>query len=446
MAEKIEDKQVFSLLEVTRSVQKTIARRYARTYWIKAEMNKLNHYIHSGHAYPDLVEKKDGKIVAEMRGTIWRSTYQRINTEFIKYLGEPLKDGITMIFEASITFHPMYGMGLNISDIDVSYVLGELEKEKKESIAKLKKEGLFHRNKQLPFPLIPKRLAIISVETSKGLSDFYKIIQNNPWGYKIETTLYPALLQGDKSIPSILHQLISIRNDLHEYDVVTIIRGGGGEVGLASYNNYQLAKAIALFPIPVLTGIGHATNETVCEMVAYKNAITPSSLAEIVLQKFHDFANVLRTAEQQIAYQVERQFAVEKQKITYNIHTINWRSQNLIQRKKQYLEHNMLQFIAGSTRLIEEQQRQIKNNKQQITTGSQRLIEDQKQIIANDKKILHLADPVKILQKGFALVWHEGKIITNTSQLKEGDIIRNQLRDGEVESEILKIKADDHRE
>lgn len=417
MSETIEDKQVFSLLEVTRSVQRTIAKRYARTYWIKAEMNKLNHYTHSGHAYPDLVEKKDGKIVAEMRGTIWRSTYQRINTEFVKYLGEPIKDGISLIFEASITYHPMYGMGLNIVDIDVSYVLGELEKEKKESIAKLKKEGLFDRNKKVPFPLLPKRIAIISVETSKGLSDFYKIIRNNPWGYKLEYTLYPALLQGDKSIPSILNQLASIRDHMEEYDVVTIIRGGGGEVGLASYNNYHLAKAVAQFPIPVLTGIGHATNETVCEMVAYKNAITPSNLAEFLLQHFNDFANILRTAEQQIAYRVERKFSVEREKISYNINTINWRSQNLIQRANQIIENNKIQVTAGSNRILEEQRRHI----------------------ANNKMILKLADPITILNKGFAMVWHNGKIVTSSSQIKEGDTIVNQLRDGEVQSKVLKI-------
>lgn len=417
MSETIEEKQVFSLLEVTRSVQRTIAKRYARTYWIKAEMNKLNHYTHSGHAYPDLVEKKDGKIVAEMRGTIWRSTYQRINTEFVKYLGEPIKDGISLIFEASITYHPMYGMGLNIVDIDVSYVLGELEKEKKESIAKLKKEGLFDRNKKVPFPLLPKRIAIISVETSKGLSDFYKIIRNNPWGYKLEYTLYPALLQGDKSIPSILNQLASIRDHMEEYDVVTIIRGGGGEVGLASYNNYHLAKAVAQFPIPVLTGIGHATNETVCEMVAYKNAITPSNLAEFLLQHFNDFANILRTAEQQIAYRVERKFSVEREKISYNINTINWRSQNLIQRANQIIENNKIQVTAGSNRILEEQRRHI----------------------ANNKMILKLADPITILNKGFAMVWHNGKIVTSSSQIKEGDTIVNQLRDGEVQSKVLKI-------
>src|SRR5690625_3116264 len=163
MSETVDDKQVFSLLQVTRSVQRTIAQRYARTYWIKAEMNKLNHYTHSGHAYPELVEKKNGKIVAEMRSILWRNDYERINKQFMRFLSEPLRDGITLIFEAGISFHPLYGMSLQIIDIDVSYVLGELEKEKKECIQKLKNEKLYDKNKKTPFTLLPKRLAINSV-------------------------------------------------------------------------------------------------------------------------------------------------------------------------------------------------------------------------------------------------------------------------------------------
>src|SRR5690606_17517223 len=260
MPETVSDKTIFSLLEVSRSIQKTIAERYRSLYWIKAEMNKLNHYTHSGHCYPELVEKKDGKVVAEMRSVLWNTDFQRVNQQFIKLLGEPLRDGITILFQAGISYDSLYGFSLKIVDIDPTFVLGELEKEKRESIGKLQAEGVFHLNKNLPFPLLPKRLAIISVETSKGLSDFFKIIHRNPWKYKFEYTLFPALLQGDKSIPSIIRQLANIAEKREEFDAVAIIRGGGGEVGLSSYNNYQLAKAIAIFPIPVLTGIGHSTN------------------------------------------------------------------------------------------------------------------------------------------------------------------------------------------
>jgi exodeoxyribonuclease VII large subunit len=333
---------------VSRSIQKTIADRYKSLYWIKAEMNKLNHYSHSGHCYPELLEKKEGKVVAEMRSILWKMDYQRINKQFKEVLGEPLREGITMLFQAGISYDPLYGFSLKIVDIDPTFVLGELEKEKKESIKNLQEEGIFDANRRLPFPLIPKRLAIISVETSKGLSDFFKIIDGNPWGYKIEYTLFPALLQGDKSISSIIKQLEVIADRLENFDTVAIIRGGGGDVGLSSYNNYFLSKAIAIFPIPVLTGIGHSTNETVSEMVAYKNAITPSELADFLLQKFHNFAIPVDQAQERIVRAVRRTFDDESAKLKHIISAISWNSKTRLLKDKSLINNLQNHLIRHS--------------------------------------------------------------------------------------------------
>src|SRR5690606_36739143 len=146
MPETVDHKTVFSLLEVSRSIQKTIAERYKSLYWIKAEMNKLNHYTHSGHCYAELVEKKDGKVVAEMRSILWKADIQRINQQFSKLLNESLRDGITILFQAAISYDPLYGFSLKIVDIDPTFVLGELEKEKREIIRKLQEEGIYHAN------------------------------------------------------------------------------------------------------------------------------------------------------------------------------------------------------------------------------------------------------------------------------------------------------------
>src|SRR5690606_24562818 len=140
------------------------------------------------------------------------------------------------------------------------------------------------------FPLLPQRLAVISVQTSKGYADFNKIIDSNPWGYKFFHVLFPSLLQGDRAAESIRFQLERIRRVVAHFDVVAISRGGGGDVGLSRFNDLTLSRDIARFPIPVLTGIGHATHETVVEMISYKNAITPSELADYLIQKFHLFA------------------------------------------------------------------------------------------------------------------------------------------------------------
>ena len=415
MPEKVYDKTIFSLLEVTKSIQRTLADRYKSLYWIKAEMNKLNHYKHSGHCYPELVEKKDGKIVAEIRSILWKTDFERINNSFIKLLNEPLRDGITILFQAGISYDPLHGLSLRIVDIDPTFVLGELEREKKESILKLQQEDLFDANKRLPFPLIPKRLAIISVETSKGLSDFFKIINNNPWGYKIETTLYPALLQGDKSIPSIIKQLAVIAQRTESYDAVAIIRGGGGEVGLSSYNNYHLAKAIAIFPIPVLTGIGHSTNETVSEMVAYKNAITPSELADFLIQKFHNFSIPLDQLQEQLIFLSRDKFNQEKANLQNFAQSISWSSKNIFQQEK----HN------------------ISILSQRLQLFSKHFLKEQYSNLSHITQLINMADPAQLLKRGFSITRINGKAIHTIAEVNEGDLVETLLADGNLESKVI---------
>ena len=414
MPEQVQDKTIFSLLEVTKSIQKTLAERYKSLYWIKAEMNKLNHYKHSGHCYPELVEKKDGKIVAEIRSILWKTDYERINNSFIKLLSEPLRDGITILFQAGISYDPLHGLSLRIVDIDPTFVLGELEKEKKESILNLKAEGLFEANKRRPFPLIPKRLAIISVETSKGLSDFFKIINNNPWGYKMETTLYPALLQGDKSIPSIIQQLAVIAERTADYDAVAIIRGGGGEVGLSSYNNYYLAKAIALFPLPVLTGIGHSTNETVSEMVAYKNAITPSELADFLIQKFHNFSIPLDNLQEALIRLSKNKFTQEQLFLHDFAQSLSWSSRNRLQKEK-----HTVGIIT-----------------QRLELFSQQFLKEKYADLAHISRLINMADPMLLLKRGFSITRVHGKAIHSIKEVPENTIIETMVKDGIIQSQV----------
>src|SRR5579859_2699175 len=162
-------------------------------------MNRLNLHPPSGHCYPEMVEKKDGRIIAEIKANLWRDDYQRINRLFLQVLKEPLKNGINILFSAKVTYDPVYGLSLRILDIDPAYSLGELEREKQEALDKLKAAGIYDANRLLPMPLLPKRIAIISVETSKGYSDFIRTIENNQWGYRFFYMLFPALLQGEKS-------------------------------------------------------------------------------------------------------------------------------------------------------------------------------------------------------------------------------------------------------
>lgn len=361
MPEVIHDKQVFSLLEVTNSIKKTIESRYKKSYWIKTEMNKLNFYPKSGHCYPELVEKVDGKIIAEINAKLWGPEYQRINKNFIEILKEPLKDGIKILINAKIKYTPTHGLALDILDIDPSYTIGDLEKEKQDTIKKLKSEGVFGKNKLTKLATVPQRIAIISVETSKGYSDFINVLNKNAWGYKFFHLIFPALLQGDKAVEGIVGQLNRIRKVIHHFDAVAIIRGGGGDIGLTCYNHYNLSKAIALFPIPVLTGIGHSTNETVSEMVSHTNAITPTKLAEFLIQKFHNFSVPVKDAEKLLIDKSRRLILEVKTKLQAEVKLFRSVTGNILLRNRNNV-NGLSQTLVQQSRFV------FKNEKEYLFT------------------------------------------------------------------------------
>lgn len=455
-----EDRKIFSLLQVTQSIQHTLSQRYTSAFWVKAEMNKLNHYPHSGHCYPELVEKSEGKVVAQMRANLWKADYERIDQLFIKTLNEPLKDGIHMMFLARIQFDPVFGLSLRILDIDPSFTLGELEREKRETIEKLKQEQLFYANKQQKMPVLPQRIAIISVETSKGYADFTKVINQNPWGYRFFTMLFPALLQGDRAAVTIIAQLQLIQKLQSHFDVVAIIRGGGGDVGLSCYNEYILAKTVACFPLPVITGIGHSTNETVTEMVAHKNAITPTDLADYLIQKFHNYAVPLQDAEKTIRKVVEHVLQPGKlafQNTLNNFFTAvshNTSNQNAALVSHSRILLNAVRFfISGDTAQINSHRQQLKMHSlnllqfgtrelpvqhKLLEQASTNTLHAQTRNLEHYEKSLGLLDPVNVLKRGYSITYSGGKLISSISQIHENDIIETHLVDGVIKSKVQK--------
>lgn len=459
MPENTQHPKVFSLLEITESIQRAFQKWYSGAYWIKAEMNKLNFYKYSGHCYPDLLERQDGKVVAQIRATLWNTDFNRVNAQFLQVLKEPLKDGINILFLAKVTFNPVHGLSLSILDIDPAYTLGDLEREKLETISRLKLEGIFDQNKRIPIALVPQRIAIISVETSKGLADFYKMITANKWGYRFFTLLFPALLQGDKAPESIIRQLKRISKVLHHFDAVAIVRGGGGEVGLASYNNYELARVVATFPIPVITGIGHSTNETVVEMVSHTNAITPTELAGFLIQMFHNFAVPLYEAKKVILNNTRQIIGFEKQRLAdQSLHFKSATTRSLML-KHEIFNRNTIQIKQNIKNTVKEKKVQLAITTSGIKKHPQAVIDqNEKQLFQQDallkksalqyckRKLTELAaiikqvslvHPENVLKRGYSITLFNGKSMTASSDVRTGDDIETILFKGKIKSKVL---------
>ena len=485
MPEQINGKQIFTLLEVTQGIQKLFVQHFSGIYWIKAEMNKLGFYAQSGHCFPELVEKKDGKIIAKIEALIWKNDYQNINQNFKRVLNDTLKDGIKILLAAKVEYSPEYGLKLRIIDIDPSFTLGDFERERQETIKRLQDEGIFNQNKSLRFPILPKRIAIISDTDSRGYKDFITVFEaaKKSWGYNFFHMLFTASLQGDKALATIPVQLDRIQKVRHHFDIVAIIRGGGGEISFACYNNYELSKKIATYPLPIVTGIGHVTNLTVVDMVANESSITPTKLAEFCIQKFHNFSVPVKEAEDKIKDKSKRlitdvktKFDAEiklfrsvtnnvllqnKNMLRENTQTIIRQSLFTFKNRKEYLEtirqgmtkatvafcntakQNILQFgqIIKKDTLANLKQLSliINQNVLQISNGSKRIIKTNNTEILNLEKNVNNMNPKNVMKRGYSITLLNGKSVTSSDKLKQGDRLETILHEGNVLSTVTSV-------
>lgn len=452
-----DSRQIFTLKQVASSIRKTIEERYHQTYWVKAEMHKLNLFP-SGHCFPELLQKEDGKILAQMTASIWKQNFQRINKKFIEVVKEPLREDSTLLLQVKIVFHETFGLSLQILDIDPNYALGELQRERQETLVRLQKENLLNLNQSLPFPLLPKRIALISADTSKGLSDFRKVIETNQWNYTFFTFLFQAYLQGDVAVDSIQEQLKKIEKVKHHFDVVLIVRGGGGEVGLSCYNNFELCKAIAKFPLPVLTGIGHSTNMTVAELVAFRNAITPTELGDFLIQAFHEFAVPVKDGIKTIKTHSKNIIEHSNKSLTSELKLFkNVTSQRLSETKNRLVtastsvKSNVKFALMRERENINISQKSIKRSaKEQFSTEKSAVVRiiDQLTKVISTRLNLHknsiqqleqsvkLMDPIQVLKRGYSITTINGKTISESSEIEVGDVIVTKTFDKEIISNI----------
>lgn len=231
----------------------------------------------------ELSQSGDKGLEAKVNAIIWSSKYRFIAPYFESVTGSPIQEGMVILVSVQVNYSELYGLSLIIDDIDPGYSLGVKELERQKTIERLQKEGLMGLQKELEFPLLPYRLAVISAEDAAGYRDFIRHLEENPYGFKVEPVLFPALMQGADCPGSIVSALDLIMESGEEWDAVLILRGGGAKLDLACYDDYELASVIAQYPMPVLTAVGHDQDFHVCDMVAYGYLKTPTALADYIM-------------------------------------------------------------------------------------------------------------------------------------------------------------------
>ena len=408
-----------SLLELNRCIRQELKDAMPDFYWVVAEINEL-HVNSAGHCFMELIEKapQGEQITAKARATVWAYHFRMLSPYFETMTRQRLAAGLKVMLQVSVEFHELYGMSLQVTDINPAFTVGDLAMQRQAVIQQLVDDGVFDMNRELELPPVPQRIAVISSETAAGYGDFVQQLHHNPHGYAFYHRLFPAVMQGNEAETSIIGALEEIFEMEDEFDAVVLIRGGGSQSDLNCFNSYRLAGCIAQFPLPVITGIGHDRDETVADLVACLPLKTPTAVAEFLIHQAMSFDKLLHELMQHLADAAE--FAVSQ-------------PANILQ----HLSQRLQTIIHSHVRV---QDREIHVLQVRLTNAVQTFLLQKKNRIDRLDDKLHLLDPVNLLRRGYSITLAGGKVVRSARMLKKGQQIETILHDGKVESLITNHK------
>jgi len=429
-------KETLTLKEFLGQLREVIELSYPLQYRITAEIARINIHYQSGHCFLDLVEKEDESVVAKASGVIWKSRIDEILKRFREVVGQELKEGMKVLLLTEVRFHEIYGLRLNIVDIDPSYTLGEFALSRKKVLSQLEKEGLLTKNKQIPFPLVPQRIAVISSETSAGYEDFLNTLHNNPYGYKFSIKLFPAYMQGEQAEGSILSAMDRARNVAKNYDILVIIRGGGDNVDLHCFDSYNIGKAVACFPLPVISGIGHTRDETVVDIVAYKKEISPTATGQFVIGAVRNFEERLDGLSNRVISVSSTILAEQQRQVKETGSHLNIFTDFFLHKAEQNFTRTVVDFKTNVSKCIASRGFFIDRMPDNLASALRIYVKAQINFLEKQEDKVALMNPVSVLKRGYSITFKDGKVVKSADDVKEGDRIETQLYKGKIKSTV----------
>ncbi|MBR5511839.1 MAG: exodeoxyribonuclease VII large subunit [Bacteroidaceae bacterium] len=386
-----------SLSRLNSMVRAAIEEQLPLKYWVTGELSEVR-ATSVGHCYIELVERDEatGEISAKARGTIWSRVYSLLRPYFLEQTGREFSVGLKVLLQVSVNFHEVYGFSLDVCDIEPAYTIGDMARQRMLIVQRLTDEGVINLNKELPFPLLPKRVAVISSASAAGYGDFCDQLNGNLYGFNFRVQLFPAPMQGSKVEEGIISALNAIACDLDSWDVVVIIRGGGATSDLSCFDTYDLANNCAQFPLPVVTGIGHQRDDTLLDIVAHTRVKTPTAAAELLIHTMLVQAEKIENLRRAIPDTVSRRIADERRRV-------------------EMLVQNLPLSVAM---LLQQQRHRLDIWEQQLQASS----------------------PDRILARGYTLTLSSGRIVRSAAELSAGDEVVTRFADGDVTSTVKNIK------
>lgn len=383
----------FTLYSLNNLVRNAISDALPSRYWVTGELSEVRETV-AGHCYIELVERDEEtqETTAKARGTIWSRTYSLLRPYFLEQTGQPFAAGLKVLLQVSVGFHELYGYTLDVCDIEPAYTIGDIARQRQLIIKRLTDEGVIDLNKELEFPLLPQRIAVISSATAAGYGDFCDQLLNNRYGFVFYPRLFPAPMQGNGAEQGVIAALDRIAEEVDNWDVVVIIRGGGATSELGCFDTYDLANNCAQFPLPVITGIGHLRDESILDIVAHTSAKTPTAAAEFLIHAMLANETMLSEMQNGIATAIAKKVENEKKRID---------------------------TLVG-----------------QIPVYTALYMQAQRHKIDLFQRSIEAASPEHILSLGYSITRLNGKTVRDTTLLKPGEEVETTVANGTFTSVI----------
>lgn len=427
------DNRLISITELCTLLQKLVKVPAVTDVWVAGELSDFS--LRGGHCYADLVEKDDdGKPLAKIPLRIWNYLFQSLNAKFTHGTGTPLTNGLKIKVCVSPSIHKLYGLSVVASDIDPTYTMGDLLRRRQQIIDRLTREGVINLNRELTWPDVPSRIAVISSPTAAGYGDFLNQLFNNEPCIRFSVKLFEAMMQGEKARPTILAALDRIAAEADDWDGVVIIRGGGASLDLQCFEDYDLAAAVAQFPLPVMIGIGHERDITVLDYVANRRVKTPTAAAEWFIKRGESLLNRLNSIGSALLQRASDIMAAEKEQLSYFEGVISVFPLNAIRHADTRLSGCVNALSNVTTRRILPALEKLNSAQESIVRAASSAISSQRERLAADERLLKALSPQAVLARGYSLTRLGGKIVTTTSEVAKGSVITTTLADGSVES------------
>ena len=405
----------FTLYSLNNMVRQAVSEGLPSRYWVTGELSEVRE-ASNGHCYIELVQRDEvtQELVAKARGTIWSRIYSLLRPYFLEQTGEPFAAGLKVLLQVSVGFHELYGYTLDVCDIEPAYTVGDMARQRMLVIKRLTDEGVIDLNKELPFPLLPQRVAVISSATAAGYGDFCDQLASNRYGFVFYPHLFQSPMQGSGVEQGVISALDRIAADIDMWDVVVIIRGGGATSELSCFDTYDLANNCAQFPLPIITGIGHQRDESVLDMVAHTRAKTPTAAAELLIHAMLEQETYMTNMMQGVVQGVQLHMDAEQQRLKGLLGRLPMATALYLQGEKMRLQTSLQTVFSSAQMLIKEQQHRLD--------------------VCN--AALEAASPERILSLGYSITRVNGRVVRSIDDVVPGDEVTTEVAGGELTSTV----------